>query len=238
MRLKFLAVVPARGGSKGLPGKNLMRIKGETLIQMAAQTINEANFFDLAVCSTDDSHIALEAAQYGLLVPGLRPAHLATDEASTAAVVIDLLETLRLQKQEFDCVFVIQPTSPTLIASDLIKAKQMMETGLFASIMSGFKVPSNFHPSAMFTLDSGQLATPLLANGLQPIRRQDMSSILVRSGLVYAALVPQVLSQTSLLPHPTAALEVPFSRAISIDTELDFIAAKKLIERDSFGQQG
>lgn len=208
-----------------------MKIGGRSLIQISADTIKESGFFSLAICSTDDPLIGEIAMNHGLAVPSLRPKHLATDEAATVEAVVHVLEELEDQGEQFDWVFVVQATSPLLSAQDLLNAKSFIESGKFSSVMSGFLVPSKFHPSTMVTVDSSYLASPIFSKGTQLVRRQEMPTVFARSGLVYAAEVRRVLETKELLPEPTGFVEVPFARAISIDTELDFLQAKELMER-------
>jgi CMP-N,N'-diacetyllegionaminic acid synthase len=109
---KILGVIGARGGSKGLPGKNIKICAGKPLIQWTIEAGQECSYIDEVAVSTDDIEISEIASRLGATVPYIRPAHLATDTATIDAVILDLVRELKLSDKTFDYIVLLQPTSP------------------------------------------------------------------------------------------------------------------------------
>ena len=208
----ILAVIPARGGSKGIPGKNIKDLYGQPLISYTIQAALDCKKIDRVVVSTDSEKIAGVAKKYGADVPFLRPAALAID------AVIDVLERLQ---ETYEYVVLLQPTSPLRTAEDIEKA-------IDKAIASGKDVASvslvKEHPVLMREIGADGVLVPLLSGG-STIRRQDMKEIYRVNGAVYVNRVADLTKDTSFNDNPVGYV-MPVERSIDIDEESDFLLAE------------
>ena len=207
----ILAVIPARGGSKGIPGKNIKDLYGQPLISYTIQAALDCKKIDRVVVSTDSEEIAGVAKKYGADVPFLRPAALAMDTSKTIDAVIDVLERLQ---ETYEYVVLLQPTSPLRTAEDIEKA-------IDKAIASGKDVASislvKEHPVLMREIGADGVLVPLLSGG-STIRRQDMKEI-------YVNRVAGLTKDTSFNDNPVGYV-MPVERSIDIDEESDFLLAE------------
>ena len=123
---KILAIVPARGGSKRLPRKNILELNGKPLIAWSIKAGLESKYVDKVIVSTDDEEIADIAQQYGADVPFIRPGELATDESTTVDVVLHAIKELALRDETYDYILLLQPTSPLRTAQHIDEAIDLM----------------------------------------------------------------------------------------------------------------
>ena len=210
----ILAVIPARGGSKGIPGKNIKDLYGQPLISYTIQAALDCKKIDRVVVSTDSEKIAGVGAD----VPFLRPAALAMDTSKTIDAVIDVLERLQ---ETYEYVVLLQPTSPLRTAEDIEKA-------IDKAIASGKDVASvslvKDHPVLMREIGADGVLVPLLSGG-STIRRQDMKEIYRINGAVYVNRVADLTKDTSFNDNPVGYV-MPVERSIDIDEESDFLLAE------------
>lgn len=123
---RFLAIIPARSGSKGLPHKNIKLLNDKPMIAYTIEAAIRSGVFDEVIVSTDDIQYAEIAKQYGATVPFLRDKHLAQDQTTTTEVIVDLVEKLKNQGKEYDYIMVLQPTSPLRRENDIIGSVKML----------------------------------------------------------------------------------------------------------------
>lgn len=229
--LRVLALIPARGGSKGVPGKNILPIGGKPLIQWTIQAARNSRFVDRVVLSSDDERIMEVAQAGGCEVPFKREAGLATDTASSMAVVVDALQRL----PGHDVLVLLQPTSPLRLADDIDAALQLMiETGAPACVSVR---PAQEHPYWSFrvsTADTLEHFVPPPPDA--PTRRQDLPQAWCLNGAVYVARVPWLLQQQSFLSAGTVAYRMPAERSIDIDTPADVEQVKALLQPAPVGE--
>lgn len=216
--LTVLALISARGGSKGLPGKNIRRVAGRPLIDFTIAAARRARCVDRIVLSTDDPAIAEVARACGCEVPFLRPAELATDEARSIDVVLHALDAL----PPYDLVVLLQPTSPTRSAADIDEACALLLQHEASSCVSVTLVEQN--PYWMYQLDAGARLQPLLPPVASAARRQDLPLVYVLNGAVYAARSAWLRETRSFVGEGTVAHVMPHDRSIDIDTLEDFEA--------------
>ncbi len=217
-----LALIPARGGSKGLPGKHLLDLGGKPLIAWSIEAALGSAYIDRVVLSSDDEGIMRTARQLGCEVPFRRDAALATDQASTADVVLDVLEHC----PGYDWILLLQPTSPLRTAADI-------DGFLADTIESGTAVAvsvcaSPASPYWMFKVDANQRLQPVV-EGSHATRRQDLPPVVVLNGALYAARSDWFKKEKSFLVPGTWAWTMPVSRSIDIDDELDLLVARHLL---------
>lgn len=224
-----LGMLAARGGSKGVPGKNLRQLLGKPLIGWAASALSMSTEVQRKICSTDDAHIADVAQKYGLEVPWLRPAELARDDTLVVDVIAHALRTLFLETGvAYTHVALVQATSPTVTSEDIDSAIRLAFDKNADTVITGFPAGQR-HPSAMFTLDSDGNVHWLLDQCQRMARRQDLPSIFIRTGLVYVMRSELVLENRSIYGDHIVSLTVPETRAITIDEESDFKMAEFLM---------
>lgn len=222
---RVLAVIAARGGSKGLPGKNVRPLGGKPLIAWSIEAAAASRVIDRAIVSTDDAHIARIARQWNGEVPFMRPAELATDEASIVDCVLHAAK-------EIDCdyryVVLLQATSPLRRSTDIDAAlKRCHETGAPACVgVTPFSKAAWLHGVD----DAGHLS-PLLGHDGPESRRQDLPAAYMPNGAVFVAELGWLKRTRQFYGPDTVAHVMPPERSIDIDTLLDFRLAELLVGR-------
>jgi len=221
---RFLAIIPARGGSKGIPRKNVVEVEGKPLIAYTIETAIASRYLDRVVVSTDDVEIAEVSKQYGAEVPFLRPAHLATDEAKTIDTIMDTLERI---SGTYDYVVLLQPTQPLRTTQQIDDAIQQVVEKNQSSLVSVEEVTD--HPILYRTMTKEGELLPLL-NQNSTVRRQDFESYYKVNGLIYINKVDELGHDTSLNDNKYSFLT---KQTIDIDTLSDvkeFSDLLKMIE--------
>lgn len=221
-RKKVLAIIPARGGSKGVPRKNLHALGGKPLIAWTIEAAKASKYIDRLILSSDDDEIMAEAKKRGCDVPFKRPAELATDATPGIDPVLHALGEL----PGFDYVVLLQPTSPLRIAKDIDDAIELCVSSGAETCVSVAE-PSR-SPYWMSTIGPDGYLKPLFPD-VKATRRQDLPQALALNGAVYVASVPELLKKKSLLTEKTAALVMPDERSVDIDGPLDFRIAEAIL---------
>lgn len=213
--LKVLAVIPARGGSKGLTRKNIRKLGGRPLIAWTLAAAQASRRIDRCIVSTDDQEIAAVARACGGDVPFMRPAELATDTATAQ----DVLEHTLEQLPGFDIVVILQPTSPLRSNADIDGTIETMLDHDATSCVS--VVEPGKSPYWSYTVNARNQLTPLLDPAFSRMRRQDLPQAFVLNGAVYAAHRQWLLDNGSALGEGTVPYVMPVERSVDIDTAFD-----------------
>jgi CMP-N,N'-diacetyllegionaminic acid synthase len=217
-----LAMIPARGGSKGFPGKNLALLGGRSLIARTVEAARESTYVDRIVVSSDVAEIIAEARAAGAEAPFVRPAKLATDEATTTSVVLHALEVLEPRP---DYLVLLQPTSPLRTAADVDACiDACVKTGARACI-SVVETPKS--PLLMYWRDGAGALQPVVPGVGDQARRQDSPLAYMLNGAVYVARVRNFLADPVFAPVGCIGVIMPRERSIDIDTKEDLIEAEK-----------
>lgn len=228
---KILAIITARGGSKGLPKKNIRKLGDKPLIAWTIEAALASSCIDRLILSSDDETIIRIAKDWGCEAPFIRENHLAMDETSTPDVVLDAM----LRCPGYDWVVVLQPTSPLRTTADI-------DDCLYESISQGASVgvsvsESFSSPYWMFNRDDlGQLQ-PLLPIDKVYTRRQDLPKVYQLNGAVYVAECCWLLEHATFITPNTYAYVMPKQRSIDIDDLLDFNQAEYLLSERSLAEQ-
>jgi len=223
---KVLAVIPARGGSKGLPGKNILPVQGRPLLAWTADAALAARALDRIVVSSDSDAILAAARACG--VEGVRrPAELATDTASTLDVILHVLEAC----PGHDVVVVLQPTSPLRSAADIDAALDRFDASGAPSCVSVCEAEQS--PYWMYRLGDAQVLQPIVDGGLQATRRQDLPVVYVLNGAVYVADAAWLRTTRAFVAAGTVAHVMPVERSLDIDTARDFERFEKTVTETS-----
>lgn len=221
---RVLGLITARGGSKGLPGKNILPAAGKPLIAWTIDAARASRAIDRLVLSTDDVAIANVARAHGCDVPFMRPPELATDTASSMDVVMHALDAI----PGFDIVVLLQPTSPLRTAADIDDACNAFSTSGAPACVTVSLVEQS--PYWMYQLGEGQTLQPILVAPVGISRRQDLPPIYALNGAVYVADVPWLRQSRAFVGPETVASVMPLERAIDIDTAADFAAFTALVQ--------
>lgn len=211
---RVLAVIPARGGSKGVPGKNIQPVGGRPLIAWTVAAAKASRYVDRVILSSDDPDIMDAARAAGCEAPFVRPDALATDEADSVDVVLDALERV----PGYDIVVLLQPTSPLRVTEDIDGALDRMIEGGASSCVSVSEASD--HPWLTFSQDeAGALRAFCNPGDGVSLRRQDLPPAYVLNGAIYAVDVARLRATRRFLePGLTAAWVMPAERSLDIDT--------------------
>jgi CMP-N-acetylneuraminic acid synthetase len=225
-----LAVVPARGGSKGIPRKNLAVVGGETLLARAIGCAKASGLFDLVMVSTDDAEIAAEGERCGAAVPFLRPADLASSTAAVAdAVRYTLARLATEQAARFDLVALLEPTSPLRTPAVLRAVVAAAEEPGMDAALSLSPVPLRFHAAKQFRrADDGRIAH-MLDSGATVVNRQELRETYVRNGMCYAVRTAALERGLGFLGSAARGIVVA-GPIVNIDDPEDLALARKLLD--------
>ncbi len=217
-----LAAIPARGGSKGVPGKNIKPLAGKPLIAWTIAAAREVSYLDKIIVSSEDQTILEISRSYGAQTPFVRPEELARDDTPGIAPVLHALDAL---PEKYDYVVLLQPTSPLRTADDIRAA---LELCLDRAAPACVSVTEPKHkPWWMFSLNQQSGLEPMY--GDMPARRQDMPAVYALNGAVYVAETGWLRQKQTFVSPDTVAYVMPAERSLDIDTELDFRLAEALL---------
>ena len=225
--MKTLYVIPARGGSKGIPHKNIKPLAGKPLIGYSIDVARQLAADDDICLTTDDPDIAATAESMGLNVPFLRPASLATDTCGTYEVLIHALDFYRDRGIYYDTLVLLQPTSPMRTADD-VRAALALYSPDIDMVVTVKEAASNPYYNCYETDNDGFLHISKGDGGYT--RRQDAPKVWEYNGAVY------VINVESLRRMPLSAFTrrrmsvMPAERSVDLDTPVDWLIAEKLIE--------
>jgi CMP-N,N'-diacetyllegionaminic acid synthase len=229
--MTVLGVITARGGSKGIPGKNLKLLAGKPLIVHTIEAATQSRVFDRLIVSTDNGAIADAARAHGCEVPFLRPPDLARDDTPHLPVMQQAVAWLRdHEAYDPDAVMILQPTSPLRRPEDICEAVEMLRRTGADSVLTVSEVSPHMHP--MRTLRIAEDGTASLFVTGEPVRRrinrrQDLPPVWVMNGAIYAFRTAVLFAdEPSLYGDRTVAIKMPAPYGISIDEPDDWIEAE------------
>jgi CMP-N,N'-diacetyllegionaminic acid synthase len=227
----ILALIPARGGSRRVPGKNIRPLGGKPLIAWTIETARAVSCIDEVLVSTDDSQIAQVAHDCGASVPWLRPADLATDTASSIDVIEHALAQRKRDGWTFDVLLLLQPTSPFRSTHHVEQVLHMCIDAAGAPVVAF--APARTHPAWCFTIDEGGLARPIIAGDGTSRRSQDLPPAFEISGSLYAIGTQEFEASRGFFTPKTRALVIQERHlAIDIDDEFDWMVAEAVAMRE------
>jgi CMP-N,N'-diacetyllegionaminic acid synthase len=223
-RPRTLALIPARGGSKGVPRKNIKPLGGKPLIAWTIEAALRSRLVDAIVVSTDDEEIAAVAREYGAQVPYLRAASLARDDTPGIDPVLDALTRV----PGFEAVVMLQPTSPLRTAADIDACIEFTETLGAPSAVSVSSAAH--HPYWMYRL-GGDHRLHAIVDTPPVTRRQDLPAVYALNGAVYYARTAWLCEHRAFVGTETVAYVMPPERSVDLDTLLDWDLAELLLTR-------
>ena len=218
---RILAVVPARGGSKGVPRKNLRTIQGVPIVCRAGHCAKECKEFDRIVISTDDEEIANAAEEAGLAAPFRRPPEISDSRAGDWEVMNHALVTMeRIDNVRYDIVVLLQPTAPLRRSRDVSGAIKLLIDGQYDAVWTVTETDLKYHPIKQMYVRDGKISFAMPAGEAIPIR-QELETPYHVNGVAYALTRSCILDQKNRLGRKTGAYIVE-GPSVSIDEEEDF----------------
>jgi CMP-N,N'-diacetyllegionaminic acid synthase len=228
--MRVLGLIPARGGSKGVPRKNIRPLAGKPLLAYTAEAALKVKSLDKVILSTDDPEIAEVGMQFGLDVPFLRPAELAQDGTPTLPVVQHALNYLKAKGEVFDAVCLLQPTNPLRSPVDIEAAVEKFISGNYDSLVSLLEVPLEHNPYWVF-FENEEGLLHLSTGGTEPIpRRQLLPKAYHREGSIYITKTSVVLEKNSLFGDRVGGYLIKTDCPINIDTLEDWEKAEEFFK--------
>ena len=229
MNKKILAIIPARGGSKGIKDKNIKLLNRKPLIYYSIHEALESNIIQEIIVNTDSEKIASVSKKYGANIPFLRSKELATDEASTVDVIESTLNYYEQRNINFDYFILLQPTSPLRTREDILRAFEILEQKNAKSIVSVCEAEHS--PFLMNTLDN-DLKMDNFIKRENNTRRQDFDKYYRLNGAIYISEVKNFLESKTFYGEGSYAYIMPNNRSVDIDNEIDLKLAE-IIMRDN-----
>jgi N-acylneuraminate cytidylyltransferase/CMP-N,N'-diacetyllegionaminic acid synthase len=221
--LKTFALIPARGGSKGIPRKNVKLIAGKPLIVWTIEAALRSSMLDAVVVSTDDAEIAEVARRAGAQVPFMRPAELAQDQTPGLDPVLHALDQL----PQYDSVLLLQPTSPLRTTEDIDACLQLAIERQAPSVVSVTEAET--HPYWTYRVNEGR-ALERMIDAAPVARRQDLPEVVAINGALYFADASWLRRSHSLVSAETLAYVMTRERSVDLDTPLDWKLAELLLK--------
>ena len=235
---KILAIIPARGGSKGLPGKNIRPLLGKPLIAWSIEHAQKSKYVDEIFISTDSQEIANVAEQYGVKVPELRPVELARDSAPSSEFVVYTLNKMKSEGKDFDGFILLEPTSPLRDVEDVDKSIEQLFGNEGCESVVGVAMSGTVHPAFMVVKGKeGYLEA--LDSEHSTSRRQDLPEVFFFEGTVYVSKVDAYLEKRTFYHDKTLPYVGPEWKSHEVDDFVDFTiieAIMKLKEQGYFNK--
>jgi len=235
--LEVLFVIPARGGSKGLPKKNIKPIAGKPLIAWSVEAATKAAALigncDVLI-STDSQEIAGVAKQYGAQVPFLRPAELANDTAASIDVMLHALDYMEKTGKQYKYLAMIEPTSPQRDEHDLVNALYQLKNTNDAESIVGVCKTESCHPLFLTKLNKGFL-DPYENKTYKVYRRQEIDEVYFFEGSMYISKVESLKKRKSFYHEKTLGFEMPKWKSFEIDDITDFLIIEQLLKARNEG---
>lgn len=225
--MEIVAIIPARGGSKGIPRKNIKQLFGKPLIVWTIEHAKKSRYIGRITVSTEDKEIAEISKKYGAEVIE-RPEELAKDETPTIDVIFHVLQVIKAENFEPEIVVLLQPTSPLRNAQDIDNAIELFLKNDCESVVSVCEVEHSLYWS--FEIENRYLK-PIFGGKYLNMRRQDLPKVYTPNGAIYVS-TPEILRKyKSFYCSKTIPYIMPPERSVDIDNEIDFMLAELLMRK-------
>lgn len=218
---KILGIIPARGGSKGIPGKNIRMLGGKPLIYYAARAARESGLVDRLILTTDSTQIAEVGKELGIEVPFIRPAHLAQDDTPMFPVIDHAVQFVENEGWQPDIILLLQPTAPLRKPEHLQAAVKILTEEKCDAVASVVEVPQHYAPDFVLKLEEGRLK-PFLDGAEKVTRRQDTRTAFSRDGTIYAFWRDVFIHKRSIYGDDCRPLLIPRDMSCNLDTMEDW----------------
>jgi CMP-N,N'-diacetyllegionaminic acid synthase len=231
MKHKILAVIPARGGSKGLPKKNVRPLLGKPLLAWTIEAAKQSKHITTVFVSTDDAEIAKVSEEYGVIVPVLRPAELSTDKSSIYDAINFILDSFEEKGQFFDIIILLEPTSPLRKAGDIDRAIEDFITNYDAadSLISIGEVQLE-HPYSMKLVENGRVK-PFITTQETYNQRQEMPVFYFPYGVIYLSKVKTLRESGTFYQKNTLPYIIERWQNYEINDIFDFYCVESVLKQ-------
>jgi N-acylneuraminate cytidylyltransferase/CMP-N,N'-diacetyllegionaminic acid synthase len=231
---RIVALIPARGGSKGLPRKNVLPLNGKPLIAWTIEQAKASVHIDRVIVSTDDEEIASVARAHGADVPFLRPKELASDTAKAMDVILHALSWLEENRDRYDVFVLLQPTSPLRTTEDIDNALTLLFSKDARAIVSVCE--TEHHPYWSNVLPADGSLDGFLRPDIMNKNRQELPTFYRLNGAINAAYCDHLRTGKTFFGKGAYAFVMPGERSVDIDTRIDFQLAELLIGKKPSSQ--
>ena len=225
----IIAVITARAGSKGLPGKNSIKLNGKPLIQYSIEAGINSKYIDKVLVSTDCKDCIKIATKMGLKIPFVRPDNLAGDKVSSFDVIEHALKFLNEKDEIFDILVLLEPTSPLRSSTDVDLAIKKMIDEDCKSLVSVSKSEEQ-HPDFTFKIDNKNKLVPWNEKKFESKRRQDIQPAYYLEGSIYISYVNEYIKNKTFCFEGTLPFEMPKHKSFEIDDIVDFLCVESIIK--------
>ncbi|WP_417845236.1 acylneuraminate cytidylyltransferase family protein [Thalassospira povalilytica] len=228
--MELVALVPARAGSKRLPGKNLLRLGGKTLVQIACEEAQAASFINETFVSTDSPDIIKEAQRLSVVSPYVRKEECSTDLAPMILVLQEFVDWMDSSGRKAEAIVLLQPTSPLRLSRHIDEACKLYLSGNFDTVVSVVRVPHQCHPRKVMSL-RGEKLVPYLLDGPQMGNTGDLDPAFARNGPAILISSIKDVRHGRLYGDRVGAYEMAPECSVDIDTQADFDLAEFYMTR-------
>ena len=233
--MKILAIIPARGGSKGVPRKNIKNLYGKPLIAWTIECAKNSKYLTKIIVSTDDEEIAKISEVCGAEVPFLRPLQFAKDNSPTIDSILHAIEFFEEKGEFFDIIVLLQPTSPLKITLDVDKSINQLINNHEAKSLGSVDEPN--HPPYWSMSIKNDFLVPAFGQELFEKRRQDLPKTYMPNGAIFIAYTDELKKYKTFYTPKTTYYTMTSDRSIDIDTEFDFELAEFYMGRRENGDK-
>ena len=217
--MKVIAIIPARGGSKGIPKKNLVNFLGKPLLQWSIEAALNSKYITDVVVSSDDDDILRISQKHKNVIPIKRPKELALDTSRTEPVLAHVIESLK--GRTFDYLILLQPTSPLRKSDDIDEAFNKLLASYANSLIS---VCSNdYHPYKSLRINEKGFLEGIINNEYPFLPRQELPQTYSANGAIYIIKVKEFIKNYSLITSKTLHFKMSIERSLDIDSKIDLI---------------
>jgi CMP-N,N'-diacetyllegionaminic acid synthase len=228
LKPRILGIITARGGSKGLPGKNIIPVLGKPLIVYTIEAALKSELITKTIVSSDDDEI-LNVSESNGAVPLKRPLEFAHDTSSSEDSIVHALAALKSEGEEFDIFILLQPTSPLRDSDDIDSALSLMLDGKVSAVISVFNI--GVKPFKSYYLDSSGFLKGVYNNKSPNMRRQDLPDAYLANGAIYVVKVKDFLLSKSLIPEKTVPYIMSSEKSIDVDVIRDVEIVEMCIKK-------
>lgn len=229
--MRYLIIIPARGGSKGIHRKNVVNVNGAPLISFSinvALQVSDKIESVHSIVSTDDKEIQAISAQYGINSPFLRPSNISGDKAQSIEFILHAIKFFEKNGDAPENIIVLQPTSPLRSVDDVLDSIRLFETNTADSLISAYR-EETINESILYK-ENGDFADPIVQNHNVGIRRQDHGALLVRNGAIYIASTKFLCAQCKIISDKPLVYIMPKSHSINIDNNEDLEVLRMMVK--------
>ena len=234
---KILGLIPARGGSKGLPGKNIKPMLEKPLIAWTIEQAKHSKYIDTTIVSTDDQKIAEVSKKYGVRVPFMRPSELATDEASTFGVITHALDYLRQKGESFDYLALLEPTSPLRKLTDIDNAiKELIDKEDVADSLVSIGKITLEHPCLVKQVDRRGFMESFYKTDVQFKRRQDLPVAYFPYGVIYLSKISALKKYKTFYQNKLIPYIIERWQNYEVDDKVDLFVIERIMKEYLLGK--